>query len=97
MRNIDEISNTIDNWNGTFAELADEFSISEYRILFEEGCLDYVNDDWIEEKCYNTGDYAGMLYHFIGDWLMSYIAQGYSSKATNNLFRLWNEGGSYES
>ena len=97
MRNIDEISNTIDNWNGTFAELADEFSISEYRILFEEGCLDYVNDDWIEEKCYNTGDYASMLYHFIGDWLMSYIAQGYSSKATNNLFRLWNEGGSYES
>ena len=91
MRNIDEIINTINNWNGTFAELADEFSTEEYRILFEEGWLEYVDDDWIEEKCYNTGDYAGMLYHFIGDWLMSYIAQGYTSKATNNLFRLWNE------
>lgn len=91
MRNIDEIINTIDNWNGTFAELVDEFSISEYRILFEEGCLDYVDAEWIEEECYNTGDYASMLYSFIGDWLMSCIAQGYTSKATNNLFRLWNE------
>ena len=91
MRNIDEIMNTINNWNGTFAELADEFSTEEYRILFEEGLFEYVDEDWIEEKCYNTGDYAGMLYHFIGDWLMSYIAQGYTSKATNNLFRLWTE------
>ena len=91
MRNIDEIMNTINNWNGTFAELADEFSIEEYRILFEEGCLEYIDDDWIEEKCYNTGDYAGMLYQFISDWLMSCIAQGYTSKITNNLFRLWNE------
>ena len=73
------------------AELADEFSISEYRILFEEGCLDYVDAEWIEENCYNTGDYAGMLYSFISDWLMGCIAQGYTSKATNNLFRLWNE------
>lgn len=96
MRNINEIINTINNWNGTFTELADEFSIEEYRILFEEGCWEYVDDEWIEEKCYNTGDYADMLYQYIGDLLMSYIAQGYISKATNNLFRLWNEG-SYES
>ena len=91
MRNIEEIMDTIDNWDGTFAELANEFSIEEYHILFEEGCLEYVDAEWIEENCYNTGDYAGMLYHFISDWLMSYIAQGYTSKATNNLFRLWNE------
>ena len=91
MRDIEDIVNTIDNWNGTFAELANEFSTEEYRILFEEGCLEYVDDEWIEEEFYNTGNYAGMLYHFIGDWLMSYIAQGYSGKTTNNLFRLWNE------
>ena len=91
MRNIEEIMNTIDNWNGTFTELANEFSTEEYRILFEEGCWEYVDDEWIEENCYNTGDYVGMLYHFIRDLLMSYIAQGYTGKATNNLFRLWNE------
>ena len=56
MRNIDEIMNTITNWNGTFAELANEFSTEEYRILFEEGLFEYVDEDWIEEKCYNTGD-----------------------------------------
>ena len=97
MRNINEIMNTISKWNGTFTELANEFSIEEYHTLFKEGGWEYVDDDWIEENCYNTGDYAGMLYHFIGDLLMSYIAQGYTSKATNNLFRLWNEGESYES
>ena len=91
MRDIEDIMNTIDNWNGTFTELANEFSTEEYRILFEEGCLEYVDDEWIEEEFYNTGNYAGMLYHFISDWLMSCIAQGYSGKATNNLFRLWNE------
>lgn len=95
MRNINEIMNTINDWNGNFTELANEFSIEEYRTLFEEGCWEYVDVDWIEEKCYNTGDYADMLYQFIGDLLMSYIAQGYTSKATNNLFRLWNEGESY--
>ena len=91
MRNINEIINTIDNWNGTFAELVNEFSVEEYQTLFEEGCLEYVDDDWIEECCYSTGDYANMLYHFISDWLMTYIRDGYTSKATNNLFRLWNE------
>lgn len=91
MRNIIEIENTISNWNGSFAELVNEFSADEYNTLFKEGCLEYVDDEWMEEKCYNTGDYAGLLYHFIGDWLMSYISNGYSSKATNNLFRLWNE------
>ena len=91
MRDISEIIITICSWQGTFIGLANEFSIEEYRILFEENCWEYVDEDWIEEKCYNTGDYAGMLYHFIGDLLMSYIAQGYTSKATNNLFRLWNE------
>ena len=91
MRNIDEIINTICNWNGTFTELADEFSIEEYRTLFEEGGFEYVDDEWIEEEFYNTGNYVGMLYHFISDLLMSYIAQGYSGKVTNNLFRLWNE------
>lgn len=90
MRNIDEITNTIYNWNGTFNELTNEFSISEYAILFEEGALEYFDIDWLEEKCYNTGDYADMLYNFIGDWLMSSIAQGEDGKATNNLFRLWN-------
>ena len=88
MRNIDEINNTIVNWNGTFAELADEFSIGEYHVLYEEGCLEYMD----VENCYNTGDFADMLYVFIGDWLMSNIVDGYPSKATNNLFRLWNEG-----
>lgn len=91
MRSIDEITNTIVNWNGTFNELANEFSIGEYHVLFEEGCLEYIDSEWIEETCYNTGDYASMLYNFVGDWLMSSIAQGYSGKATNNLFRLWNE------
>ena len=91
MRDIEEIMDTIGNWNGTFAELTNEFSTEEYRILFEENCWEYVDEDWIEEKCYNTGDYAGRLYHFIGDLLMSYIAQGNTSKASNNLFRRWNE------
>jgi hypothetical protein len=88
MRNIDEINNTIVNWNGTFTELVNEFSIGEYHVLYEEGCLEYAD----AENCYNNGDYADMLYVFIGDWLMSNIVDGYPSKATNNLFRLWNEG-----
>lgn len=91
MRNFDEIMNTIDNWNGTFAELVNEFSADEYRILFEEGNLDYIDDDYIEEYYYNTGDYAEVLYNFISDWLMSCIAQSNQGKVSNNLFRLWNE------
>ena len=91
MRNMNEIAETINNWEGTFAELVNEFSIEEYRILFEEGCLEYFDVEWVEDNCYNTGDYAGMLYVFVGDWLMSKINYGHTSKATNNLFRLWNE------
>ena len=89
MRNIDEIMNTIDNWNGTFDELVDEFTVGEYEVLFERGSNDYVDFEVIEE-CYRN-NHADMLANFITDWLMSYVAQGYTSKATNNLFRLWSE------
>lgn len=91
MRNINEILNTINNWDGTFAELANEFSTEEYEILYQEGRFDYVDEDWIEENCYHTGEYADMLYFFIGDWLMACIAQGDICKETDNLFRLWNK------
>ena len=60
MRNMNEIAETINNWEGTFAELVDEFSIGEYHTLFEEGWLEYIDGEWVEENCYNTGDYAGI-------------------------------------
>ena len=91
MRNSIEITDTIYDWNGTFDELVNEFSAEEYKILLEEGSLEYTDAEWFEEECYNTGDYADMLYNFIGDWLMSSISNGAKGKETDNLFRLWNK------
>lgn len=91
-RNIDMIINTIYNWEGSFDELAKEFSVEEYKILFENGNLEYTCDEWMEEECYMKEDYSEMLYWFIADFLMVDIAQGNRGSVTNNLFRLWNRG-----
>lgn len=95
MRNFDEISRTIDTWSGSFEELAKTLTNEEYKILFEEGTLEYTDDEWIEENCFNVGEYKNMLYYFISDWLMSSIAGSYNGSnndsITDNLFRLWKE------
>ena len=90
MRNIDAIVDTIYNWNGTFDELAKQFTTEEYEILYEQALWEYVDPEWVEENCYNTGNYTDMLYNFIGDCLMSCIADGSTGKITSNLFRMWN-------
>lgn len=90
MRDIDEIIETINNWEGTFDELVDEFTKEEYDEMWNNYCWESFNVDWIYECCYSTGDYNEFLYNLIGDTLIFCIKDGCDGITTANLFRIWN-------
>ena len=90
MRNISHIITTIDEWDGTFDELVNEFTKEEYDELWNNYRWERFDADYIYESCYSTGDYREFLYNVIGDTLIWCIADGYYGEATANLFRMWN-------
>ena len=87
--NFDDAYSKIREWTGSFNELVDHLTAKEYEFLMEAGVLDYTDEDWMEE---HFEDKQVFLANFIGDWLMSCIANGDVSNYTENLYRLWKQG-----
>lgn len=89
MRNIEEINETIINWNGTFDKLVKQFNNNEYNEMLNETIWEIIDDTYMDEY-YTNGDWPEFLHFYLEDWIHANLIYG-NRDGIENLMRLWLE------
>lgn len=90
MRNIEEILDFIEKWQGSFRDLVKEFTPEEYKEItenyyWENDDLEGMADEYNKFECYDD-----LLELCITEALLNNINIGII-EGTDNLYRLWRE------
>ena len=90
---FDLICDTIYDWQGSFKDLAAQFTEEDYKIIFDEGFASDPNwrvDDKLTTYYYERKYWEEFLAMFIRDSLADLVING-ETLGFDNLYRLWKE------
>jgi hypothetical protein len=89
MRTIEEINETITNWEGDFEHLVKKFNNNDYNTMLCETNWEVIADEYMDE-IYQNGEWADFMKFYLEEWLHAQLTYGVKY-GTENLMRLWLE------